>query len=127
MVRPSVSRRFVGLTLAASVGTGVGLGAAAVWPGSAADARPAPAAITTTAATPAPAGASASSPLTLDQATAIALQASPGRVVEWDQDDEPTGLRYDVTVLAEDGSTAEVEVDAVTGQVTSVSRDNDGE
>ena len=132
MLRPSVSRRFLGLALAASVGTGIGLGAAAVRPGSAADAQtaPVPASTTTaatpatpatpaTTATPAPAGGSASSPLTLDQATAIALQASPGTVTEVDQDVEPTGPVFDVTIQHPDGTETKVQVDANTGQVLS--------
>jgi uncharacterized membrane protein YkoI len=67
--------------------------------------------VPTTTAAPAP----VSSPLTLDEATAVAAQVAPGRVVEWDEDHEPTGLRYDVPLLHDDGSTTEVEVDAVTG------------
>jgi hypothetical protein len=126
MLRSSAPRRFLGLALAASIGGGIALGATAVWPGSAADARPAPLAVATaTTEAPRPADGSAASPLTLDQAEAIAVQAAPGRVVEWGQDQEPTGLRYEVTVLHDDGSSTEVEVDTVTGQVTSVDHDND--
>jgi uncharacterized membrane protein YkoI len=130
MLRPSTSaRRVLGLALVVSVGTGIGLGAYSL--GSASGAAPplAPRAGTTattaTTAAPAPAEASASSPLTLDEATAVAAQVAPGRVVEWDEDHEPTGLRYDVTLLHDDGSATEVEVDTVTGQVTSVNHDND--
>jgi uncharacterized membrane protein YkoI len=65
--------------------------------------------------------------LTLEEATAVAAQVAPGRVVEWDEDHEPTGLRYDVKLLHDDGSTTDVEVDTVTGQVTSINHDNDGD
>jgi uncharacterized membrane protein YkoI len=130
MLRPSTSaRRVLGLALVVSVGTGIGLGAYSL--GSASGAAPPLApragatATTATTAAPAPAEASASSPLTLDEATAVAAQVAPGRVVEWDEDHEPTGLRYDVTLLHDDGSATEVEVDTVTGQVTSVNHDND--
>ena len=68
-----------------------------------------------------------SSPLTLDQATAVATQLAPGQVIKWDEDHEPTGLRYDITLLHDNGSTTDVEVDTVTGQVTSVDHDNDGD
>ena len=74
--------------------------------------------------TPAP-ETPASIPLTLEDAKAVAAQAAPGRVVEWDEDHEPTGLRYDVKLLHDDGSTTDVEVDTVTGQVTSIDHDND--
>jgi uncharacterized membrane protein YkoI len=76
--------------------------------------------------TPAPEPAT-SSPLTLDQATAVATQLAPGQVIKWDEDHEPTGLRYDITLLHDNGSTTDVEVDTVTGQVTSVDHDNDGD
>ena len=62
-----------------------------------------------------------------DQATAVATQLAPGRVIKWDEDHEPTGLRYDITLLHDNGSTTDVEVDTVTGQVTSVDHDNDGD
>jgi uncharacterized membrane protein YkoI len=74
---------------------------------------------------PAPAEAPAPSPLTLEEAKAVAAQVAPGRVIEWDQDNEPTGLRFDVKLLHDDGSTTEVEVDALTRQVTSIDHDND--
>jgi uncharacterized membrane protein YkoI len=63
--------------------------------------------------------------LTLDEATAVAVEAAPGRVIEWDEDPEPTGLRYDLTLLHDDGTTTDVEVDTVTGQVTSIDHDDD--
>ena len=68
-----------------------------------------------------------SPPLTLDEAMSVAAQLAPGRVVQWDEDNEPTGLRYDITLLHDDGSTTDVEVDTVTGQITSVDHDNDGD
>jgi hypothetical protein len=37
------------------------------------------------------------------------------------------GLRYDVTLLHDDGSTTDVEVDTVTGRVTSIDHDRDGD
>jgi uncharacterized membrane protein YkoI len=140
MLRPSASpRRVLALALAVSVGTGIGLGAPSLWSASrdvpqvprsqaaATTATVEPTATTATAPTTetAPANAPASSPLTLDEAKAVATQIAPGRVIEWDQDNEPTGLRFDVKLLHDDGSTTEVEVDTVTGQVTSVDHDND--
>jgi hypothetical protein len=138
MFRPSAfSRRVIGVGLALSVGTGIGLGAYSL--GSAAGtgtpylpragsattpASPTPA---TTTGSPTSGEASASSPLTLEEATAVAVEAAPGRVLEWDEDHEPTGLRYDVTLLHDDGSTTDVEVDTVTGRVTSIDHDNDGD
>ena len=65
------------------------------------------------------AGAGVASPLTLDQATAIAVQASPGTVTEVDQDVEPTGPVFDVTIQHPDGTETKVQVDANTGQVLS--------
>jgi len=155
MLRSSaLPKRALGLALALSVGTGIGLGAYSLgstfgsdtpqFPrlGSAttsasAPARSGPSDAPASSATPdapaapspaeaaAPAEVSASAPLTLEEAQAVALQAAPGRVVEWDEDHEPTGLRYDVKLLHDDGSTTEVEVDTVTGQVTSFNHDND--
>jgi hypothetical protein len=147
MLRPSASkRRVIGFAVAAAVGTGIGLGAYSLGAASGPDipqfprigaatntalptpaegsASPAPA---EGSASPAPAEGSASAPLTLEEATAVAAQVAPGRVVEWDEDHEPTGLRYDVTLLHDDGSTTDVEVDTVTGQVTSINHDNDGD
>ena len=146
MFRPSASpRRVLGLALAVSVGTGIGLGAPSLWSASTADVpqisrsqaarttvtapdtasapdkAPAPAEALAPAEAPAP----ANSPLTLEEAKAAAAQVAPGRVVEWDADNEPTGLRFDVKLLHDDGSTTEVEVDTVTGQITSIDHDND--
>jgi uncharacterized membrane protein YkoI len=132
MLRPWASpRRVLGLALAVSVGTGIGLGAPSLWSASRADipqvARYQVAGTTATTASTAtaPAKAPTSSPLTLEEAKAVAAKVAPGRVVEWDQDNEPTGLRFDVELLHDDGSTTEVEVDTVTGQVTSIDHDND--
>jgi hypothetical protein len=123
MLRPSVSRRFVGIAFAVSIGAGIGAGAVGVWSVAGADTPPVPR--VGTASATAPADATASSPLTMDQATAIATQASPGRVVEVQEDREPTGLRYDVTLLHENGTTTEIEVDAATGQVVTTEHDDD--
>jgi uncharacterized membrane protein YkoI len=97
-----------------------------------------------TAAAPATNAAPAPPPLTVDQAKAVALQASPGTVVDVQQENgaeandptevndpaeaadaaEPTGLSYDVTVQHQDGTTTEVVVDAATGQVVSTKVDD---
>jgi hypothetical protein len=138
MLRPSASkRRVIGFAVTAAVGTGIGLGAYSLGAASGPDIPQFPriGAATNTAlptpaegsASPAPAEGSASAPLTLEEATAVAAQVAPGRVVEWDEDHEPTGLRYDVKLLHDDGSTTDVEVDTVTGQVTSINHDNDGD
>ena len=145
MLRPSASkRRVIGFAVAAAVGTGIGLGAYSLGAASGPDipqfprigaatntALPAPAEGSPVpaegSASPAAAEGSASAPLTLEEATAVAAQVAPGRVVEWDEDHEPTGLRYDVKMLHDDGSTTDVEVDTVTGQVTSINHDNDGD
>jgi uncharacterized membrane protein YkoI len=76
--------------------------------------------------TPATRSGGRTTALTLEEAKAVAARAAsaPGRVIEWDEDDEPTGLRYDVTLLHADGSTTDVEVDTVTGRVTSVDHDD---
>jgi hypothetical protein len=143
MLRPSAStRRVFGVALALSIGTGIGFGAYTLGSSAGANSMPFPRAATSTATSgpaatsgsattsapetaPAP-EASASTPLTLEGAMAVAAQAAaPGRVVEWDEDNEPTGLRYDVTLLHDDGTTTDVEVDTVTGQVTSINHDND--
>jgi hypothetical protein len=139
-MRALPSRRIVGLAIAVTAVAGTGFGAYTL--GSAAGANSStlprvasattipggaglPDAPTTSAsASTAPAEAPAT-PLTLEEAQAVALSVAPGRVVEWDEDNEPTGLRYDVTVLHDDGSTTDVEVDTVTGQVTSINHDND--
>jgi hypothetical protein len=139
MIRPSASsRRFIGIGLGVAVAGGIGLGAYSLGSAAGTDTlyfpRAESAATTasqtpgTTTASPTSAGAGAASPLTLDEATAIAVQAAaPGRVIKWDEDHEPTGLRYDVTLLHDDGSTTDIEVDTVTGQITSMDHDNDGD
>jgi hypothetical protein len=59
-------------------------------------------------------------------ASAIALAFAPGRVVEVDQDqDFLTGLRYDVTILHDNGTSTDVEVDAESGRIVSTDFDND--
>ena len=139
MYRDSAPRRFR-LALVVLVGVLIALGAATVWSASGAETLQTPRAQTAgasstpsartagndlpgTLGTPSSAPVPASTPLTLEDAKTVATDVAPGRVVEWDQDNEPTGLRYDVTVLHDDGSTTEVEVDAATGQVTSINRD----
>ena len=59
--------------------------------------------------------------------TRLATASDDRTVIMWDEDHEPTGLRYDITLLHDNGSTTDVEVDTVTGQVTSVDHDNDGD
>jgi uncharacterized membrane protein YkoI len=135
MFRPSASsRRVIGFGVAGVVATGIGLGAYTLGSAAGTDTVNFPRAASATAtgtstgsASPATPEASASSPLTIDEAMEIAAAAAPGRVVEWDEDHEPTGLRYDVTLLHDDGSTTDVEVDTVTGQVTSIDHDRDGD
>ena len=136
MLRSSFSRRFLVLAASAVVGTGLGLGAVAVWATSGADAQQAPRLAAATAPVsrpmpaapaapaPAPAMAPASVPLTADQAQAVATQASPGTVLEVDQDTEPTGLVYDVKIQHADGTETKVEVDATTGQVISAQNED---
>ena len=145
MLAPSASaRRVIGLALGVTVASGVGFGAYTLGSSAGANSSYLPG-VTPAASTPdgqsgrtqpgtaststgSPAEASAASPLTLDEATAIAVQAAaPGRVIKWDEDHEPTGLRYDVTLLHDDGSTTDIEVDTVTGQITSMDHDNDGD
>jgi hypothetical protein len=154
MFRASASPRLLaGFVLAAVVGSGIGLVAAGIGPFSATTTPPALHGLTaaaSTAAAPATTAAPTSSPLTADQAKAIALQVSSGTVVEVQQENgtaeandpteatgapeptdpaeatdtaEPTGLSYDVTVLHQDGSTTEVVVDAVTDRVVSTKTD----
>jgi hypothetical protein len=136
MLRPSASaRRVLGVAVAVSIGAGIGFGAYTLGSSAGANSAPFPRAATATttsgpATTSGPETTSApetpvSIPLTLEDAKAVAAQAAPGVVVEWDEDHEPTGLRYDVTLLHDDGSTTDVEVDTVTGQVTSINHDND--
>ena len=142
MLAPSASaRRVIGLALGVTVASGVGFGAYTLGSSAGANSSYLPG-VTPAAATPdgqggraepgaattSPSEASASSPLTLDEATAIAVQAAaPGRVIKWDEDHEPTGLRYDVTLLHDDGSTTDVEVDTVTGLITSIDHDSYGD
>ena len=128
MHRPSASRlRALGLALAVSVAAGVGLSACELKSASEAATPRVPRAASTatdsSTAGSAPAEALAS-PLTLDEAKKVAAEAAPGRVVEWEADHGPTGLRYDVTLLHDDGSTTEVEVDTATGQVLSIDHDS---
>jgi uncharacterized membrane protein YkoI len=66
--------------------------------------------------------------MTIEEASAIALAFAPGRVVEVDQDqDLLTGLRYDVTIQHDNGTSTEVEVDAQSGQIVSTDVDTDGD
>ena len=143
-------RRVLGLVLALLLGAGIGLGTAAVWAGPEAAATPVPRAqaaqldepAPTTADKPTlPAEAESTPPkppkppkppappaaprLTLDEAKAIALEVAAGRVVEIDQDSEATGLRYDVTILHDDRTSTDVEVDATSGEVTGIKHDDD--
>jgi hypothetical protein len=154
MLRARVSARYVGTAVAAvAAAAGIALGAyslgSAPMPttpqttlvgqdttGSPlpADGKDAPTSTPTTESTPAAESTPATdaakptdpAPMTLDEVKAIAAKAAsaPGRVIEWDEDHEPTGLRYDVTLLHADGSTTDVEVDTVTGQVTSIDFDD---
>jgi uncharacterized membrane protein YkoI len=120
--------------LAVSVGAGVGFGAYTLGSSAGANSSYLPSAAsapTTSTGSDLPGVPSTTpdeaptSPLTLEEAQAVALEAAPGRVIEWDEDHERTGLRFEVTVLHDDGSTTDVEVDTVTGQVTSIDHDND--
>jgi uncharacterized membrane protein YkoI len=140
MILPTVSRRLAGLVLAVAAGTGIALGAYSL--GSASGAEPArtphtaaaaatasaPPSATSSAAAETPeatATTSAAAPLTLDQAKAVATRAAGGgRVVEASEDNEPTGLLFDVTVLHPDGSATKVEVDAATGRIVSIKQDD---
>ncbi len=138
MFRPSASaRRVIGLGLGVAVASGIGFGAYTLGSSAGANSSYLPRVAAATAdgqteepgapATVSPSEASTSSPLTLEEATAVATQVVPGRVLQWDEDLEPTGLRYDLTLLHDDGSTTDVEVDTVTGRVTSIDHDNDGD
>ena len=138
MLRPSASaRRVIALALGVTAAAGVGFGAYSLGSSAGANSSYLPNVTASdatqvtgepgTTSTVSPPEASAASPLTLEEATAVATQVAPGRVVQWDEDNEPTGLRYDITLLHDDGSTTDVEVDTVTGQVTSVDHDNDGD
>jgi hypothetical protein len=156
MIRSSLTtKRVAGAALAVALGTGLGLGAISMWsadgattpqayrvdstgfpstssggPESPAGSSSAPAPADTPA--PAPADAPAPAPvdtsdgMTIEEASAIALAFTPGRVVEVDQDqDFLTGLRYDVTVLHDNGSSTDVEIDAESGRIVSTDFDND--
>jgi uncharacterized membrane protein YkoI len=151
MLRPTVSRRVLGLALGASLGTGIGFGAYALGATSEADTAqvlraettsiqptrsaqtdapsevPAPpkAPAPTKAPAPAEVPVPAAPSLTLDELETIAAGVAKGRVVEVDEDEEPTGLRYDVKVLHSDGSSTDIEIDAATGRVVSKEYDRD--
>jgi Peptidase propeptide and YPEB domain len=147
MMRPSFARRTAGLAIAASVGAGLGIGATAVWSAAGADAQP------TTRSTPATGSSSTSAPsigtpsvppvpampstpaaptptrspfshLTVGGVPALAARVAPGRVTEVTEDDDGPGLRYDVTVEQADGTSTDVEIDAATGRVLSITRDD---
>ena len=137
MQRLSASRRqALTVALAVTVGGGIGYGAYTLGSAAGTDTVTFPRAVSATATDTAPtsvpttasapsAEATGSSPLTLDEAMALAVETAPGRIIEWDEDHEPTGLRYDVTLLHDDGTTTDVEVDTVTGLVTSIDHDTD--
>jgi uncharacterized membrane protein YkoI len=130
MSRHTISRRTAAVAIAVSVGTGLGAGAVGLLSVASADTTTAGTTagttVGTTADTATPGSGPAATPLTADQAMAVATQASPGRVVEVEQEtDEPTGLRYDVTVRHDDGTATEIEVDAATGQILSTELDDD--
>ena len=145
MLRPSrVTRPALGLAVAISVGTVIGFGAYSLGsaaganssqpsghPTATAAAETPPMLPTTRDKSGVPAGTSTPTPaahLTLAEATALAVRFAPGRVVEVDEDQEPTGLRYDLTLLHDDGTATEVRVDSVTAQITSttVTPDQEG-
>lgn len=134
MFRPVLSRRFVTLAVAAAAAAGAGIGVGSLSACSSGGGQPvgtAPAAATAPApVVPAqptqptqPASPAPSSPLTADQASAIAVQASPGTVTEVEQDAESTGPVFDVKVQHADGSETKVQVDATTGRVISTETD----
>jgi len=150
MIRSSLTtKRVAGAALAVALGTGLGLGAISMWsaqgattaqayrvdsgfpstpsggPESPAGSSSAPA----PADAPAPAAVDSSDGMTtIEKAASIALAFAPGRVVEVDQDqDFPTGLRYDVTILHDNGTSTDVEVDAESGQIVSTDVDNDSD
>jgi Peptidase propeptide and YPEB domain len=119
MWRLSVSQRVFALALAAGAGMGMGT-LSACSSGGQQPTGTVPAAATALASTPAPAS---SGPVTADQASAIAVHASPGTVTEVDQEDESTGPVFDVKIQHPDGSETKVQVDANTGQVLSTETD----
>ena len=61
----------------------------------------------------------------LKVATAAALKAKPGKVVETEAEMENGKTMCDVQILAADGKTYEVGVDVASGKVVSVEADND--
>jgi hypothetical protein len=142
MLRPSIRpRRVLGLTLALSAGTGIGLAAPAVLSSSRAspsppdriESGPSQAGTSTVQARPAtapegsrlvttpvpPQPEEPARQVTLEEATAIAARVAPGRVVETDLDTGTTGLEYEITLVHQDGTASEIDVDARTGQVVS--------
>jgi Peptidase propeptide and YPEB domain len=128
MLRSTMSRRATGITAAATIGAGLGLGALGLWSAAGAGTPQSPSTAPTPAAATAPAAptSSVSSPLAADRASAIATTASPGRVIEVEQEsDGPTGLLYEVTVQHADGTQTEVDVDAISGRVLSVQNDDE--
>jgi hypothetical protein len=141
MLRLFASRRFLFVALGLAAVAGIAFGAFRLGSAAGADQTPFPRAVEVASTTGAPAdpvvpeapgGASApsspapSTPLTIDEAKTIAVEAAGGgQVVEWDQDSEPTGLQFDVTVLLADGTSTDVTVDATTGQVVSIKHDAD--
>ena len=143
MIRPALSRRSVSLAFAITAAAGLGVGTlSACSSGGAPSVRTVPAAATEpatptpatltaptsstpTSSTPptAPTSATPTGPLTADQASSIAVQASPGTVTDVEQDTEATGPVFDVTVQHADGTETKVEVDATTGQIISTETD----
>jgi hypothetical protein len=114
MLRPTVSRRFIGIALAATAGAGIGVGAASGWAAWGSDGAP----VTGTVPAAAPVfrdPASASGPLTPDQVRAAALRVVPGTVTEVEREDDAPGLSYEVTVQRSDGTEVDVVVDSTTG------------
>ena len=133
-MRALASRRVVTVAIAVTAGTGLGWGAYTLGNAAGADMMvftPTGTSTTTPPAEPGSRGSGstgtpAATPLTVEEAVAVAVRsAPPGRVGEVSEDREPTGLRYDVTVLHDDGTSTDVEVDTVTGQVTSLDHDDD--
>jgi hypothetical protein len=140
-MRALASRRVVGIAVAITAGTGIGWGAYTIGNAAGADTTVFPrAASSTTTGTTDTAGTTETSPgtpatpeagapaepLTRDQAIAVAVEnAQPGRVGPVTEDYEATGLRYDVTILHDNGTSTDVEVDTVTGQVTDLDHDDD--
>ena len=139
MLRALASRRVVGTALALTAGAGIGFGAYTLGNAAGADTTIFPRAAATTTTENPPAGSGTSdvpdttgptgtpaAALTLDEAVAVAVDAAPpGRVGVVSEDHEPTGLRYDVTILHDDGTSTDVEVDTVPGQVTDLDHDDD--